>query len=163
MQPNAHSGPARSRSNTHISELNLSHFPKSTDNLSTNFICNVELGQGHVAGAEEGILGDRHNARSRDVSATKGSTRSRLSAQYDGSLRDALFTERGHRARIAEAPSLMVVFLRCLMIGRRIVADGKEKTLARYGLVCQASKPARIMPGSDCPRAWICSMQNLGQ
>ena len=65
---------ASGMSNTYISKLNLAHFAQSTDDLSTNFIRNVKLGQRHVAGAEEGILGDRHNAEDSKLLATEGST-----------------------------------------------------------------------------------------
>lgn len=77
---------APGRDNTYISELNLAHFPESTDDFSTNLVRNVELGQGHVAGAEEGIFGDRHDARSRDVLATKGSIRKTPERQRDDSF-----------------------------------------------------------------------------
>ena len=45
---------------SHISELNLSNFPKSTNNFPSNLIGNVELGQGHVRRAEKRILRNRH-------------------------------------------------------------------------------------------------------
>ena len=66
--------PVPGRGNTYISELNFTHFTQSTDDLSTNLIGNVELGQGHVARAEEGILGDRHDAMIWAALATEGLT-----------------------------------------------------------------------------------------
>ena len=45
---------------TYISELDLANLTQSTDDFPTNFICDVELGQGHVRRPEEGVLGDRH-------------------------------------------------------------------------------------------------------
>ncbi|RAH43312.1 uncharacterized protein BO95DRAFT_213684 [Aspergillus brunneoviolaceus CBS 621.78] len=40
---------------TYISEFNLTKFTQSTDNLSTDFIGNVKLGQAHVRRPEEGV------------------------------------------------------------------------------------------------------------
>ena len=77
---------APGRGNTYVSKLNLAHFPQSTDDFSTNLVRNVELGQGHVAGAEEGIFGDRHDARGRNVLAAKGSIRDTPCTQCDDSL-----------------------------------------------------------------------------
>ena len=77
---------APGRGNTYISKLNFTHFAQSTDNLSTNLIGNVELGQGHVAGAEEGILGDRHDAMVWAVLATEGLPRAVPWTQCDLSL-----------------------------------------------------------------------------
>ena len=45
---------------TYVSELHLAYLTQGTYNLPANFICNVELGQGHVRRAEEGVLGDPH-------------------------------------------------------------------------------------------------------
>ena len=56
---------------TYISKLDLAYFAQRIDNLSTNLIRDVELGQGHVAGAEEGILRHGHDAKGWDVLATK--------------------------------------------------------------------------------------------
>ena len=41
--------------NTYISELDLTNFTQSTDNLSSDFVGNVELGQAHIRRAEEGV------------------------------------------------------------------------------------------------------------
>lgn len=88
-------GLAPGRGNTYISELNLAHFPQSTDDLSTNLVRNVELGQGHVAGAEEGILGDRHDARGLDCLSTKGSTGETPWTQCGGSFSNVPILKRG--------------------------------------------------------------------
>ncbi len=48
------------RASSHISKLNLPDLPKSADDFPAYFIGDVELGQGHVRRAEEGVLGDRH-------------------------------------------------------------------------------------------------------
>ena len=45
---------------TYISKLHLTNLPQSAHNFSTNFVGNVELGQGHVRRAEEGVLRDAH-------------------------------------------------------------------------------------------------------
>ena len=46
---------------THISKLDLSQLSKSTDNLTTDFVGNVELCQGHVRRAEQGIFVGTHD------------------------------------------------------------------------------------------------------
>lgn len=45
---------------SHISKLDLADISESADNFSPYFIGNVELGQGHVRRAEEGVLWNRH-------------------------------------------------------------------------------------------------------
>jgi hypothetical protein len=40
---------------THISELDLANFTQSADDLSSDLVGNIELGQAHVRRAEEGI------------------------------------------------------------------------------------------------------------
>ena len=72
--------------NTYISKLNFTHFTQSTDDFSTNLIGNVELGQGHVARAKEGILGDRHDAMGWAFLATEGLTRAVSCTQCVSSL-----------------------------------------------------------------------------
>ena len=46
---------------THISKLDLSQLSKSTDNLATDLVGNVELCQGHVRRAEQGIFVGTHD------------------------------------------------------------------------------------------------------
>lgn len=41
---------------TYIAELDLTNFTQSTDDLSSDFVGDVELGQAHVRRAEEGVL-----------------------------------------------------------------------------------------------------------
>lgn len=55
---------------THISEIHDPKLSKGRDNLVANLVGDVKLGQGHVRGAEHGVLGGRHDGGSRDKTWT---------------------------------------------------------------------------------------------
>ena len=71
---------------TYVSKLDLSNLAQSTNNFPTDFIRNVELGQGHIRRPEKGVLGDRHGCghdlvcpqdSSRDVQSVQSNRRFR--------------------------------------------------------------------------------------
>ena len=45
---------------TYITEIHDTHLTKRTDNLTANLVGNVELGQGHVRRAEQGLALTHH-------------------------------------------------------------------------------------------------------
>ena len=56
----------RLRLKTHIPELNFSQLTQSADDFTSDLGGDVELGQGHVRGAEHGVLVGRHDGGSGD-------------------------------------------------------------------------------------------------
>jgi hypothetical protein len=87
---------------TYISELDLTNLTQGTDDLSSDFIGNVELGQAHLRRAEEGILrshGGQEAVRSQSLSTRINAVKEKKGGKRagegerrdldDGDVRDA--------------------------------------------------------------------------